>query len=201
MNNCFRKFEWPNFDSIQERLVPLIIELFEKRKKENLNFFNKFTNEEFEQINKVVPEFVPSIENNLRSKINWIRMLYLDENFPKNCAHCDVGEEVCADGLLDSFYRLNWPILNPDSFETVFFDSNGRQPVWSEQWQRLVYNEDELKRVCSLIADKPVLMNVRKIHGIYRVRPESPRILLSVRLINGSNQFLKDLATGIEDIG
>ena len=201
MNNCFRKFEWPNFDSIQEKLVPLILGFYKKRKKENLNLFNRFTDEEFEQINKVVPEFVLSIEKNLRSKIQWIRMIYLDENFPKGFAHTDVNKEDCAEGLEDYFFRLNWPILNPDSFETVFFDPNGSKPIWNEQYRAHIYKNDRMIRLHSFVADKPVLMNVRRIHGIYQIKSPTPRILLSVRLNNSSNQFLKDLATGIEDIG
>jgi len=200
MNEYFRKLDWPCFESIQERLVPLILQFYNTRFRHDAEMFNSFTEEELEQINHSVPEFVPLIEQNLRSEVKWIRMIYLDENFPKDYAHYDVRKEDCEEGLEDYFFRLNWPILNPDSFETVFFDPNGSKPVWNEQYRAHIYEKNKMIRLHSFIADKPVLMNVRRIHGIYQIKSPTPRILLSVRLVESSSSFLRDLAIGKETI-
>jgi len=192
MSMLYRKFDWPQFDEIQTRLVPLILEMVDKRETKYL--FNDLTDDEIREIYYTVPEFLPTFETVIGQSIKDIKFIYIDEAFPtEGVAHVDLTEEPW-----DTYYRINWPILNSDNHETVYFSSMSG-PVWHEDLNDLkawVYEERKLVREETFVVDQPVIMDILKIHGMYPLRKDFPRIILTIKPERGEDPALRDLVKG-----
>jgi hypothetical protein len=185
----YRKFNWPKYEQIQEKLVPYILEQVDQMPERFL--FNKFTREQKEQIFQLVPELKETIDEIIGDEILDIKAIYIDKTFrTKNVAHIDAEEKTS-----DTYCRLNWPILNSDNHETVYFDTE-LDPVWEEVpggTGAFTYNEDTLERIGSFILDAPTLMNVLEIHGMYPLGNRFPRIILTIDFDNSNSAELKKI--------
>jgi hypothetical protein len=192
MSNLYRKFDWPDFEEIQRDLVPLILEFVDQRETKYL--FNDLTDEEIETIYKRVPRFLDTFESVIGQSIKDIKFIYIDESFPtEGVAHVDLTEQPW-----DTYYRINWPILNSTNHETVYFSSMSG-PIWHEDLNDLkawCYHERKLNRVESFVVDQPVMMDVLKIHGMYPVGNQFPRIILTIKPEQGEDPGLRNLLEG-----
>jgi len=201
MNKFYRKLEVPDFDRIQKTLVPVILDIVGNR--EHKLRINPFTESEYLRIQQQVPELFDSIFQITQSDIQSFVFLYYDENYPTSgTAHSDLVEQDFETGVIpDYFYRLNWPILNPESFETVFFretDSDAR--YYDEVAGAYKLDETKLERVDTLVMSSPALVNIKEPHGIYKIEENLPRILLAIRPVDGDSPRLRNLAVGSEHI-
>lgn len=189
MRFLYQKFDWPEFHSIQQKLVPVILDIVDNMRERYL--FNKFTAEQIETIYHAVPEFRSTIDQRIGDRILDIKAIYIDENFrTKNVAHIDDEEKTA-----ETYFRLNWPILNSDNHETVYF-LNDQEPTWEEipgGTSAFTFDEDQLQRIDSFILDRPTLMNVLEIHGMYPIDTRFPRIILTVDFENSGHPAYKQL--------
>jgi len=186
----YRKFDWPKFDEIQSLLVPYILEQVDNMPEKFL--FNKFSHEQKQKLYELIPDFRSTIKDIINDEILDIKAIYIDENFrTKNVAHID--DEQKPNG---TYYRLNWPILNSENHETVYFESDN-DPSWEEVpggTSAYVFNEDNLTRIDSFILDRPTLMNVLQIHGMYPIGNRFPRIILTIDFENSDGVEIQKVA-------
>jgi hypothetical protein len=196
MTACYRKLDWPGFDSIQKKLIPLVLDMLERDSR--TKFMNLFTEEENSELKNKVPELFETFSDVIKGDIEYLRIIYLGENFPTHSvAHTDFVPSDFKDGVVPhSFYRLNWPILNAESYETLFFRSNV-EPQWREDKENKMsgytWLDSEVELIDSVISDAPTLIDVRQIHGFRKVANRLPRILLTFRPSNGDSDYLKNL--------
>jgi len=190
MNPLYRKFNWPHIEEIQSTLVPYILEQIDGIDEKFL--FNKFSQEQKQNIYRVAPRFRETINTVIGDSILDIKAIYIDETFrTRNVAHVDDEEKTA-----ETYYRLNWPILNSDNHETVYFRADS-EPVWEETGGgtgAFTYDEANIERVDSFILDSPTLMNVLEIHGMYPIDTRFPRIILTIDFENSNHPAFNDLA-------
>ena len=173
MQKTFVPLTVPNFEEIQSRLVPYMLETYPNR----MTFWNK--------INKAalfehVPELLAAVEE-LTGQQPFDAYLLAVPNAPEmmiatvlgaNSIHADTSIESC---------RLNWPILNGSSVETRMFKTSAEpiKKILSTGETYLTYKESDCELIESFFLTQPVIMSVHTIHGLYRAQGPLPRYVLS----------------------
>jgi len=114
----YRKLDIKNFKNIQEKITPYLINFVStdiNRSEEKL-FYNLISQKNLEKFKKDIPELFESVRQKLCSEIILMSYIYVDgvEEIP---IHIDGGVN-CS---LERRTRLNWPILNGESAETIFY--------------------------------------------------------------------------------
>ena len=173
MQKTFVPLDVPNFEAIQSRLVPYMLETYPNR----MTFWNK--------INKAalfehVPELLAAVEE-LTGQKPFDAYLLAIPNAPEMMIATVLGaKSIHADTSIESC-RLNWPILNGASVETRMFKTLAEpiKKILTTGETYLTYKEEDCELIESFFLTQPVIMSVHTIHGLYRAQGPLPRYVLS----------------------
>ena len=174
MTQLFREFDVENFEVIQEKLVPYIIEKHPKL----MQFWNNVNQDE---LFLIVPELLDAIISITGQKplktyilvVPYAPAEILNKRLGANSLHKDTSTEIC---------RLNWPVLNSSSIETKIFESTAEPTklLLDTGQTYLRFNESDCQEIGNYRQTKPTILNVHNIHGLYRVENSPlPRYVLS----------------------
>jgi hypothetical protein len=91
--------------------------------------------------------------------------------------HRDIGPRVC---------RLNWPIINSNSAETVFYQL--KPDAVSKKFEGIdFYNESDTVIVDRYILHQPTIMNTDTVHNVLPIaKAPLPRIVVSFNFVDDS---------------
>jgi hypothetical protein len=182
----YKKLNIDNFERIQDTLVPYITHFISQKEK---LFYNLISKDNLQEFKKNIPELFECIEETLKSEIIFASYLFVDR-------HTDVPIHTDASNpAIQKRIRLNWPILNGSSAETVIYQKNHEDipgVVHSHPWGTGThYDMNECHEVDKYVLDVPTLMNVKELHGVRILNDKLPRILLSMRLSNEEEVYRK----------
>lgn len=173
----YKELEIQNFKKIQNVLVPHVLKVCKDYK----NFWNHI---DIDYILKV-PLLASTIEQQLGQipikcylgAIPDYDESKLNKKLNSNSLHRDTSTET---------YRLNWPIFNSDSIETKFFKSDfiPTKLYLPTGETYLKYEIDQCEEVTSNILKVPTLINVKEIHGLYKIKNNFPRFILGFKFPN-----------------
>lgn len=179
----YKKLEINNFEEIQKRIVPYIINYVNRNITEEKIFYNLIPEENLIKFKQDIPELFEAIRNHLNSEVPLISYLFID-NQSKISIHTDSNNPAVKKRI-----RLNWPIMNGSSASTIFYRKKSEDVVSfidtlpnGASGHR--YNPEDCYKVDEYILDSPTLMNVKELHGVQILNHKLPRILLSMRLSN-----------------
>jgi hypothetical protein len=124
-----------------------------------------------------VLEALPSFKNwCIANKINPIKVAYISTPpNTKQSPHKDDGEELLA---------INFPVANTENVETKMWDESNLSSIrlltkgTSIPYYRYLVND--IAPQASYVLDKPVMLNVKKIHSVIN-NTDKPRVSLSFR--------------------
>lgn len=173
MQKTFVPLDIPNFEEIQSRLIPYMLETYPNR----MTFWNKVDKA---ALFAHVPELLTAVKKAtgqqpfdayLLAVPNAPEMI-LKNHLDAKSLHADTSIESC---------RLNWPILNGTSLETRMFRTSAEpiKKVLETGETYLTYKEEDCKLIESFFLTQPVIMSVHTIHGLYRTQGPLPRYVLS----------------------
>lgn len=170
---CFRQFDIENFDSIQEKLVPWV----RQRYRWTYRFWNHVDQN---QLFTDVPELLTAVEQTIGYSplktymlaVPWVPGFVLRKKLGAHSLHRDTSSEST---------RFNWPVLNGASIETKLFDSavEPNKKILPTGETYLTYQEKDCTEIGSFLLDRPTLLHVHTIHGLYRAEGPLPRFILS----------------------
>jgi hypothetical protein len=173
MTQLFRKFDVDNFDNIQSKLIPWV----QRHHRWTLKFWNHVDQD---QLFADIPELLHTVESIVGQTplktymlaIPWAPEFILRRKIGAHSLHRDTSVEST---------RFNWPVLNGTSIETKLFtcskEPDKKTLVSGETY--LKYHEKDCKEVASFLLDRPTLLHVHTIHGLYRATGPLPRYILS----------------------
>jgi len=182
----YKKLDINNFDSIQETISPYVIQFINRSEK---LFYNLISEENLQEFKKNIPELFECIHKELNSEVIFASYLFvdIDTHVP---IHTDAGNSSTGKRI-----RLNWPILNGESAETVFYQKKNEDikgVLHSHRWGTGTYYDlNDCNEIDKYVLDIPTLMNVKELHSVRILNQELPRILLSMRLSNEKEIFQK----------
>lgn len=171
--NHFRTLDIPNFEEIQKKLVPYILVKYPGL----FQFWNQVDQEDLYQ---QIPELLLAITH-LTGQQPLKTYLLVIPNAPDQLVNARLGDaSLHADTSVEST-RLNWPVLNSSSIETKLFISTGEpnKLVLPTGQTYLTHSRDQCEEIASFIMDKPTVLHVHTIHGLYRAPGPLPRYILS----------------------
>lgn len=175
----YKKLDIGDFAFIQNLIVPYVIDFVYENEK---LFYNLISEGNLERFKKDIPELFECIRKELNSEVIFASYLFVNQD-TEVPIHTDSNNP-----LVQKRIRLNWPILNGSSAETVIYQKNHEDiqgTVHSHPWGTgNYYNIQECHEVDKYVLDVPTLMNVKELHGIRILNQKLPRILLSMRLSN-----------------
>lgn len=182
----YKKLDIDSFEQIQELIVPYITHFINQREK---LFYNLISEKNLEEFKKDIPELFECIRRNLNSEIVFASYLFVDKN-TEVPIHTDANNPTIKKRI-----RLNWPILNGSSAETVIYQKNHEKiqgVVHTHPWGTgTYYNVNDCHEVDKYVLNVPTLMNVKELHGVRILNYNLPRILLSMRLSNEEEVYRK----------
>jgi hypothetical protein len=185
MNNLYRKIDVDNFDEIQEKLVPWI-------KRHHRWTFKFWNHVDQYQLFKDIPELPDAIEQVIGQRplhtymlaVPWVPGFVAKKILGSNTLHKDTSVESV---------RFNWPVLNGPTVETKLFVSSidpEQKQLHTSKETYLSYREEDCQEIASFFLDKPTLLHVHTIHGLYRASGPLPRYILSFKFENPINYLL-----------
>jgi len=170
---------------VQNKIVSYVVDFVSAdiNTSEEKVFFKFVSDENLEKFKRDIPELFDCIRNHLNSEIILMSYVYVD-GLMKIPIHTD-----STDNILKKRIRLNWPIINGESAETIFYEKNhenisSRIHEYKSGVSGRVYEPSECYEVDRYILDVPTLMNVRQPHAVEILNDNLPRILLTMRLSN-----------------
>lgn len=180
-----RKLNIENFRDVQNKIVSYVVDFVsvDINTSEEKVFFKFVSDENLEKFKRDIPELFDCIRNHLNSEIILMSYVYVD-GLMEIPIHTD-----STDNVLKKRIRLNWPIINGESAETIFYEKNhenisSRIHEYKSGVSGRVYEPSECHEVDRYILDVPTLMNVRQPHAVEILNDNLPRILLTMRLSN-----------------
>lgn len=180
-----RKLNIENFQDVQNKIVSYVVDFVSAdiNTSEEKVFFKFVSDENLEKFKRDIPELFDCIRNHLNSEIILMSYVYVD-GLMEIPIHTD-----STDNVLKKRIRLNWPIINGESAETIFYEKNhenisSRIHEYKSGVSGRVYEPSECHEVDRYILDVPTLMNVRQPHAVEILNDNLPRILLTMRLSN-----------------
>jgi hypothetical protein len=188
----YKKLNIDNFQSIQKRIISYIVDFasLDINTSEEKVFFKFVSDENLEKFKRDIPELFQCIRNHLGSEITLMSYVYVD-GLIEIPIHTD-----SADDKLKRRIRLNWPIINSESAETIFYEKNNENVVseihsYKSGVSGRVYNPSDCYEIDRYILNVPTLMNVRQLHAVELIDYKLPRILLTMRLSNEEEVYQK----------
>jgi len=185
----YKKLNIESFESIQEIVVPYILNYIDHNLTKEKLFYNLISEEHLQEFKQDIPELFECIEKNLKSEIIFASYLFVDTNTYVPI-HTDASNPIIQKRI-----RLNWPILNGASAETVIYKKNHKDVegvIHSHSWGTgTYYNINDCHEVDKYVLNVPTLMNVKELHGVKILNNKLPRILLSMRLSNEEEVYQK----------
>jgi hypothetical protein len=182
----YKKLDINDFESIQDIIVPYIINFANENEK---LFYNLISDENLQRFKKDIPELFECIEKELESEVIFASYLFVDKN-TEVPIHTDASNP-----LVQKRIRLNWPILNGSSAETVIYQRNHENiqgKIHYHPWGTgSYYDIQDCHEVDKYVLDVPTLMNVKELHSVKILSDKLPRILLSMRLSNEEQVYRK----------
>jgi hypothetical protein len=176
----YREFDIETFDSIQEKLVPYMLEKYS----EVQHFWNEIDQEHlFSQ----VPELLQALQNLTTQSPKNTYLLVIHHSLEHmdtarlgdtllNLGPATIHKDTCKEST-----RLNWPVLNGSSIETRMFETQNNLEnvvsVGGSSFNEL--KEEHCKLIASFFLTKPTVMHVHTAHGLYRAPGPLPRYILS----------------------
>ena len=187
-----RKLNIENFQDVQNKIVSYVVDFVsvDINTSEEKVFFKFVSDENLEKFKRDIPELFDCIRNHLNSEIILMSYVYVD-GLMEIPIHTD-----STDNVLKKRIRLNWPIINGESAETIFYEKNhenisSRIHEYKSGVSGRVYEPSECYEVDRYILDVPTLMNVRQPHAVEILNDNLPRILLTMRLSNEEEVYQK----------
>lgn len=187
-----KKINIENFENIQSKIVPYVVDFVSEdiNDSEEKVFFKFVSDENLEKFKENIPELFECIRRKLGSEIILMSYVYVDGTM-EIPIHTD-----STDNTLKKRIRLNWPIINGENAETIFYEKNNenissRIHEYKSGVSGRVYNPSECYEVDRYILDTPTLMNVRQPHAVEILNQNLPRILLTMRLSNEQEVYQK----------
>ncbi len=187
-----KKLNIENFQDVQDKIVSYVVDFVsvDINTSEEKVFFKFVSDENLEKFKRDIPELFECIRKELGSEIILMSYVYVD-GLIEIPIHTD-----STDTLLKKRIRLNWPIINGESAETIFYEKNSesissRIHEYKSGVSGRVYEPSECYEVDRYILDAPTLMNVRQPHAVEILNHKLPRILLTMRLSNEEEVYQK----------
>lgn len=187
-----KKLNIKNFQDIQDKIVSYVVDFVsvDINTSEEKVFFKFVSDENLEKFKRDIPELFECIRKELGSEIILMSYVYVD-GLIEIPIHTD-----STDTVLKKRIRLNWPIINGESAETIFYEKNdesisSRIHEYKSGVSGRVYEPSECYEVDRYILDAPTLMNVRQPHAVEILNHKLPRILLTMRLSNEEEVYQK----------
>lgn len=189
MHTTYKKLDINNFEHIQSTVVPYIINFVNHNISEEKLFYNLISDEELQTFKQDIPELFEGIRRELESEIILASYAFVDTH-----SYVPIHTDA-SNPLIKKRIRLNWPILNGESAETIIYKKNHENiegtfcshPGGTGHY----YNDNDCYEVDKYILSTPTLMNVKELHGIRILNHKLPRILLSMRLSNEEQVYQK----------
>lgn len=178
----YQKLNIENFERIQEAVVPYVLNFVNENISEEKLFYNLISDEELERFKQDIPELFETIQKTIESEVILASYAFIDTHTYVPI-HTDASNPAITRRI-----RLNWPILNGESAETIFYHKRDESiegtfcshPGGTGHY----YKDEDCNEVDKYTLDLPTLMNVKELHGIRMITHKLPRILLSMRLSN-----------------
>jgi hypothetical protein len=187
-----KKLTIENFQDIQDKIVSYVVDFVsvDINTSEEKVFFKFVSDENLEKFKRDIPELFECIRKELNSEIILMSYVYVD-GLIEIPIHTD-----STDTVLKKRIRLNWPIINGESAETIFYEKNdesisSRIHEYKSGVSGRVYDPSDCYEVDRYILDTPTLMNVRQPHAVEILNHKLPRILLTMRLSNEEEVYQK----------
>jgi hypothetical protein len=173
MKTPFRAIDVENFEQIQAKLVPWV----KKRYRWTLKFWNHVDQT---QLFGDIPELQTAVETVIGQTPLKTYMLAVP-GMPEFVLRKKIGTHSLHRDTSTELARFNWPVLNGTSIETRLFDSNAepKKHVLASGETYLSYQEQDCTEIASFRMDRPTLLHVHTIHGLYRAPGPLPRYILS----------------------
>jgi hypothetical protein len=185
----YKKLEINNFESIQNVISRYFIDFASKDISPDKPFYNYSSEDQLKKIKNDIPIFFEVIEKELKSEILNLSYLYYDHLR----SYCPIHTDV-KDLSIKQRIKLNWPILNCQFGETIFYSlKDDANPIvhntFNEHLPNKVitsihYSKDDCVETDKFILNQPTLIDVRPPHAVKFLKNNFPRILLSMRLSN-----------------
>jgi hypothetical protein len=176
MKQTFLKIDVANFEQIQEKLIPWV----KKRARWTLKFWNHVDQD---QLFKDIPELPDAIEQVIGQRPLHTYMLVVPW-VPNFVAKKILGSKTLHKDTSVESVRFNWPVLNGPSVETKLFASKvdpEQKQLHISKKTYLSYQEENCQEIGSFLLDKPALLHVHTIHGLYRASGPLPRYILTFK--------------------
>jgi hypothetical protein len=181
----WRELDIPEFDVIQQRLVPWVLHRYPDS---SMGFWN---HADQAALFEAVPELETTIQRVMgQTPVMTYLLIVGPENSwqhsgrsNENSLHRDTSTESC---------RLNWPILNSTSIETRIYrsDSEPERLLLPSGTSYLRYHEPQCEFLGSFRMSRPTLLRVHSIHGLFRVEGALPRYILSFKFAQDISHLL-----------
>jgi len=185
MNQLFRKIDVDNFDNIQKELVPWV----KRHYRWTLKFWNHVNQD---QLFTDIPELKTAIKTVIGQTPLRTYMLAVP-GVPEFILRKKIGPHSLHRDTSNESVRFNWPVLNGTSIETKLFTSTVepkcRQLATSKETY-LSYREEYCQEIDSFLLDRPTLLHVHTIHGLYRAPGPLPRYILSFKFAESIEHLL-----------
>lgn len=183
----YQKLDIGDFAFVQNLIVPYVIDFVNRREK---LFYNLISEKDLQELKKEIPQLFECIHKELNTEVIFASYLFVNES-TEVPIHTDANNPSIQKRI-----RLNWPILNGSSAETVIYQKNHQDvqgTVHSHPWGTGTYYDlNECHEVDKYVLDVPTLMNVKELHGVRILDSNKlPRILLSMRLSNEEEVYQK----------
>lgn len=173
---CYKEVELIGYEESVSEFLPKVLELLEYSE----SFYNDFDLEWFDtncpiKLLEQIKQIGGTIDRLVLFKV-------CERNLDK---FVDGGIHIDS-GIAD--YRLNLPLMNSDSIETRFYADTTAVPV-----TKIVnkyggtadfYIEQDLELIDKLVMSKPVIFPVKIPHGLFVLKDQFPRYILSIQFKN-----------------
>ena len=178
------------FESIQETVVPYVLNFVNENISEEKLFYNLISDNHLQKFKRDIPELFEGIQKSIGSDVIFMSYLYIDTH-----SHVPIHTDA-NNPAIKKRIRLNWPIVKGTSALTVFYqkkseDIQGTLESLSNGVTGHYYSTDDCYEVDKYLLDIPTLMNVKELHGIQILNHNLPRVLLSMRLSNEEEVYQK----------
>jgi hypothetical protein len=173
MTKLFRKIDVENFDQVQQKLVPWV----RRHYRWTFKFWNHIDQA---RLFDDVPELSDAVNMVIGQRPLRTYLLVVPW-MPNFVAARRLGEKTLHRDTSVEAVRFNWPVLNGTSIKTKLFNCN-KEPLkktLSSGETYLNYREQDCDEIDSFFLDKPTLLHVHTIHGLYRADGPLPRYILS----------------------
>jgi hypothetical protein len=187
MQNKFKSVDIENFEKIQACLIPWVKQRFQQ----DLNFWNHVDQS---QLFKDIPELLFAVESIIGQTPSKTYMLAVPD-MPEFVLNKKLGPHSIHRDTSTESVRFNWPVLNSTSIETKLFESNAEptQHVLTSGETYLRYQEQDCTEIASFRMDRPTLLHVHTIHGLYQAPGPLPRYILSFNFENPIEHLLNPI--------